>query len=180
MAIIGYARVSSTDQDTSTQVARLKAVGCSVIRSEKVSGKSRVGRDELATILDFIGQGDALVVVKLDRLGRSTRDVLNLVHELDQRGAYLRVLDPDISTDGPMGRTMITVLGMVAEMELGFIQERQKAGIAKAKAEGVYKGRKPIDPASVRAMRTEGRGASEIAKALGIGRASVYRLLSAN
>jgi DNA invertase Pin-like site-specific DNA recombinase len=79
-------------------------------------------------------------VVKLDRLGRSTRDVLNLVHELDQKGAALRVLEPDISTAGPMGKVMLTVLGMVAEMELGFIKERQKAGIEKAKAEASTRG----------------------------------------
>jgi DNA invertase Pin-like site-specific DNA recombinase len=84
--------------------------------------------------MDFIRAGDCLVVVKLDRLGRSTRDVSNLVHELEQKDAHLRVLEPAISTDGPMAKVMLTVLGMVAEMELGFIRERQLAGIAKAKA----------------------------------------------
>jgi DNA invertase Pin-like site-specific DNA recombinase len=90
MSIYGYARVSSSDQSTDTQVQRLKAAGCKVVRTEKISGKSREGRDQLATLLEFIGPGDVLVCVKLDRLGRSTRDVLNLVHELDQKGAYVR------------------------------------------------------------------------------------------
>jgi DNA invertase Pin-like site-specific DNA recombinase len=91
---IGYARVSSGGQSTDTQVERLKAAGCTVIRKESVSGRSRDGRSELNTILEFIQSGDTLTVVKLDRLGRSTRDVLNLVHELEGRGAHLRVLEP--------------------------------------------------------------------------------------
>ena len=140
-SLIGYARVSSTDQSTTLQVARLKEVGCQVIRRESVSGRKRDGRTELATILDFIRPGDTLVVVKLDRLGRSTRDVLNLVHELESKGAHLRVLEPEVSTKGPVGKMVLTVLGMVAEMEVGFIRERQRAGIEAAKARGVYKGR---------------------------------------
>ena len=139
--LIGYARVSTTNQDTSIQSAKLKAAGCTIIRTKRVSGRSREGRGELQSILDFIRSGDTLVVAKLDRLGRSTRDVLNIVHELEQRGALFRVLEPAIETGGPMGRMVLTVLGMVAEMEHGFIKERQKAGIEAAKAKGVYKGR---------------------------------------
>lgn len=178
MSLIGYARVSSTSQDTSTQVERLRKAGCEIIREEKVSGRSREGRTELETILDFIRSGDTLVVVKLDRLGRSTRDVLNLVHELDEKGAFIRILDPDISTEGPMGKVMLTVLGMVAEMELGFIRERQRAGIEKAKAEGIYKGRPvSLDHEKIRAMKSEGMGPTEIAKALGCSRGAVYKAL---
>ena len=113
-SLIGYARVSSTDQSTTIQVARLKKAGCQVIRRESASGRKRDGRTELATILDFIRPGDTLVVVKLDRLGRSTRDVLNLVHELESKGAHLRVLEPEVSTRGPVGKMVLTVLGMVA------------------------------------------------------------------
>src|SRR5438552_2867623 len=109
-SFIGYARVSTVDQKTDTQVEKLKAAGCRVTRAEKASGKARDGRDELQRILDFIREGDTLVVVKLDRLGRSTRDVLNIVHELEEKGASLRVLEPAISTDGPMGRMVLTVL----------------------------------------------------------------------
>ena len=133
MATYEYARVSSSDQSTDTQVQRLKAAGCQVVRTEKLSGKCREGRDQLATLLEFIGPSDVLVCVKLDRLGRSTRDVLNLVHELDQKGAYLRILEPAISTDGSMGKMVLTVLGFVAEMELGFIQARQHDGIERAR-----------------------------------------------
>ena len=88
--LIGYARVSTTGQDTATQEAKLKAAGCTLIRTETISGGSRNGRNELASILDFIRPGDVLIVVKLDRLGRNTRDVLNLVHELEEKeGASL-------------------------------------------------------------------------------------------
>jgi DNA invertase Pin-like site-specific DNA recombinase len=178
MSRIGYARVSTTGQDTATQVARLKAASCDIVREETVSGKSRDGRTELETILSFIQPGDTLVVVKLDRLGRSTRDVLNLVHELDQKGAALRVLEPDISTAGPMGKVMLTVLGMVAEMELGFIKERQKAGIEKAKAEGVYKGRPvTLDHEKIKALHAEGVGATELARTMGCSRGAIYKAL---
>mgnify|MGYP001264945542 CR=1 FL=1 len=178
MTAIGYARVSTTDQSTDNQVRALKAAGCDVIRSEKVSGASRDGRDELANVLDFLREGDTLVVHKLDRLGRSTRDVLNLVHEIEAKGAALRVLEPAIDTAGPLGKMVLTVLGMVAEMERGFIRDRQRAGIEAAKDRGVYRGRPvSIDGDEVRRLRAEGLGASEIAKRLGIGRASVYRVL---
>ena len=165
--LIGYARVSTSDQDTDIQQAKLRDAGCTVIRAEKSSGKTRDGRSELETVMTFMRPGDTLVVVKLDRLGRSTRDVLNLVHELEQRGAALRVLEPAIDTGGPMGKMVLTVLGMVAEMELSFIKDRQRAGIEAAKARGVYKGR-PVtfDHAKIVALRKEGLGATEIARAV--------------
>jgi DNA invertase Pin-like site-specific DNA recombinase len=116
------------------QEATLRAAGCTIVRTEKVSGRSREGRSELEALMDFIRPSDTLVVAKLDRLGRSTRDVLNLVHELEQKRANLRVLEPAIDTGGPMGKMVLTVLGMVAEMELSFLKERQRAGIEAAKA----------------------------------------------
>jgi DNA invertase Pin-like site-specific DNA recombinase len=176
---IGYARVSSLGQDTATQTEKLKAAGCTIIRTEKVSGGSREGRTELASVLEFIRPGDTLTVVKLDRLGRNTRDVLNLVHELEQRGASLRVLEPAIDTGGPMGRMVVTVLGMVAEMELGFIHERQRAGIEAAKAKGIYKGRPAkVDHQRIMELRKQGMGATEIAKAVGCKRGNVYKVLA--
>src|SRR3954468_24158759 len=120
-----------------------------------------------------------LVMVKLDRLGRSTRDVLNLVHDLEARGAVLTVLEPTFSTKDAAGPILVTVLGMVAEIERKFIRERQQAGIEAAKAKGVYKGRKPSVPvAKVREMRDAGQRPTAIAKALGISRMSVHRVLS--
>ena len=121
-----------------------------------------------------------MVVTKLDRLGRSTRDVLNLIHELAERGASLRVLEPAISTDGPIGQMVLTVLGMVAEMELGYIKERQRAGIEQAKAKGIYKGRPvTLDHQAILRMRKEGKGATEIAKAVGASRGAIYKVLNA-
>jgi DNA invertase Pin-like site-specific DNA recombinase len=152
-----------------------------LIRSEKASGKTRDGRDELSTILDFIAAGDMLVVVTLDRLGRATRDVLNLVHEIEQKGAHLRVLEPAIDTAGPMGRMVITVLGMVSEMELGFIHDRQRAGIAAAKKRGVYKGRPPsLDYKRIAELRGQGVGASFIDRELGCSRGAIYKVLGRN
>ena len=178
--LIGYARVSSLSQDTAIQVEKLKAAGCSVIRKEKVSGRSRDDREELARIIDFIRAGDTLVVYKLDRLGRSTRDVLNIVHELETKGAFLRVLEPAISTDGPMGKMVLTVLGMVAEMELGFIKERQRAGIEAAKAAGVYKGRPvSLDHDKVAQLHKDGIGATAIARQMECSRSAVYKVLNA-
>jgi len=180
MTKIGYARVSTTDQDYEGQIERLKAEGCTVIRKEKVSGATREGRDELAAILEFLRPGDELMVTRLDRLGRSTRDVLNIVHECDQRGACLTVLEPHVSTKGDTGRIVLTVLGMVAEMERGFIKARQRDGIAKAKAEGVYKGGKArIDTSKVLSLRQAGKGPSEIAREMGISRMQVHRILKA-
>jgi DNA invertase Pin-like site-specific DNA recombinase len=132
----------------------------------------------LAAILDFIREGDELVCVRADRLGRDTRDVLNVVHELDQRGAFLTVLDPYVSTRGESGRIVLTVLGMVAQMERRFILERQREGIAAAKAKGAYKGgTRRLDREKVMAMRAEGIGPAAIARTLGCSRMQVYRIL---
>lgn len=179
MTRIGYARVSTTDQSLDVQTARLKDAGCEIVRSETGSGKSRSGRTELETIMQFLRSGDELVVLRLDRLGRSTRDVLNLVHELDERGASLRVLEPEVTTAGNMGRMVITILGMVADMELTFIRDRQRAGIEAAKIEGVYKGRKKaVDDEEIRRLVSAGATKAEVARELKISRMTVYRALA--
>jgi DNA invertase Pin-like site-specific DNA recombinase len=178
MTKIGYARVSTDDQDFDGQLAKLKAEGCEIIRSEKVSGASREGRTELQTIIEFLRQGDELIVTRLDRLGRDTRDVLNIIHECEQRGAFVTILDPHVSTRGEMGHLVITVLGMVAQMERRFIKERQREGIQRAKANGVYKGgKRRIDREAVAQMSSEGMKPSEIAAKLGCSRMQVYRIL---
>jgi DNA invertase Pin-like site-specific DNA recombinase len=178
MARIGYARVSSIDQDLDTQLARLKAEGCEVTRSEKVSGATREGRTELATILDFLRPDDELVVTRLDRLGRDTRDVLNLIHECEQKGAFVTVLDPHISTRGEMGHIILTVLGMVAQMERRFIKERQRDGIERAKVKGNYRGgRRRLNYEDVVALHKAGHSPSAIAKVIGCSRMQVYRIL---
>lgn len=178
MSRVGYARVSSVSQDLELQTAQLNAAGCDIVRSETGSGATRDGRSELDTVLQFMREGDELVVHRLDRLGRSTRDVLNLIHELDSRGASLRVLEPEITTAGDMGRMVITILGMVADMELKFIKDRQRAGIEAAKSKGVYKGRrKTVDDADIRQRVANGVPKAQIARDLGVSRMTVYRAL---
>ena len=178
MPRIGYARVSTSSQDLDIQKAKLKAAGCEIVRAETGSGASRDMRTELATVLEFLRAGDELVVHRLDRLGRSTRDVLNLVHELDAKGASLRVLEPEVTTAGDMGRMVITILGMVADMELKFIRDRQRAGIEAAKGRGVYKGRqKRVDDEEIRRLESRGISKTKIARDLGISRMTVYRAL---
>jgi len=179
MTKIGYARVSTIDQDFEIQQQRLKAEGCVIVRAEKVSGASREGRTELATIIEFLREGDELVVTRLDRLGRDTRDVLNIVHECDQRGAYVTILDPHVSTRGEMGHVILTVLGMVAQMERRFLKERQREGIARAKAQGNYKGGKVrLDHLLIRRLHAEGLAVSLIAARAGCSRMQVYRLIA--
>src|SRR3954447_20511496 len=172
------ARVSSLDQDLDIQLTKLKGEGCNIIRSEKVSGGSRDGRAELATVLDFLRPGDELVVTRLDRLGRDTRDVLNLIYECEQKGAFVTVLDPHVSTRGEMGHIVLTVLGMVAQMEQRFIKERQREGIERAKADGIYQGgKRRLNRAKVKALHARGEGPAAIAKALKCSRMQVYRII---
>jgi DNA invertase Pin-like site-specific DNA recombinase len=179
MARIGYARVSTTDQDLDLQLAKLQSEGCSIIRSEKVSGASRDGRAELATVIQFLRPDDELVVTRLDRLGRDTRDVLNLIHDCEQRGAFVTVLDPHVSTRGEMGQLVLTVLGMVAQMERRFIKERQREGIAVAKKRGIYTGgKRRIDRQKVAEMASANLSVSSIAATIGCSRMQVYRILN--
>src|SRR3954471_3776454 len=178
MAMYGYARVSTSDQDLSTQIEALKAAGCETIRDEKRSGTTREGRKELDIILAFLRKGDTLVVTRIDRLARSVADLQDIVRVLKAKGVHLKATEQPIDTSTAAGKAFLDMLGVFAEFETNLRRERQMEGIAKAKAEGVYKGRKPsIDAAQVRALAAEGLGATEIARRLNIGRASVYRML---
>ena len=175
--IYGYARVSTTDRDLAIQHAALTAAGCTEIRAEKVSGTSRAGRVELDALLTFMRKGDTLMVTRIDRLARSIGDLQNIVRVLKKKGVALKATEQPIDTSTAAGKAFLDMLGVFAEFETNLRKERQMEGIAKAKAEGVYKGRKPvIDPAKVRELQSKGRGATEIAAKLGIGRASVYRV----
>jgi DNA invertase Pin-like site-specific DNA recombinase len=179
MTTYGYARVSATDQDLSIQKRALKAAGCGVIRAEKASGTRRDGRTELETLLAFLHAGDILMVTRIDRLARSIRDLQNLVHELKERGVTLKATEQPIDTSTAAGKAFLDMLGVFAEFETNLRRERQMEGIAVAKLRGVYRGRKPsIDAAEVKRLQTEKKlGATAIARQLGIGRASVYRVL---
>ena len=156
----------------------LTAEGCENIRQEKVSGTSVQGRDELKTLLDFVREGDELVVTRVDRLARSIRDLQNIVYELDQKGVVLSATEQPIDIRTSAGKCFLDMLSVFAEFETNLRKERQMEGIAKAKERGVYKGRKPsVDVEKVKELKESGMGASAIAKEMGIGRASVYRAL---
>jgi len=183
--IVGYARTSTAEQEAGleAQVRDLRAAGCERVFAERVSS---IGpRPELEAALTFMREGETLVVTKPDRLARSVADLLGIVARLEAKGVALRVLSmggSEVDTSTPTGRLMLTMLGAVAEFERALMLERQREGIAKAKAEGKYRGRAPTARGKADAvlrMRESGIGPSEIARALGIGRASVYRILAA-
>jgi DNA invertase Pin-like site-specific DNA recombinase len=180
MAKIGYARASTVDQDLDIQLAALKAAGCHPIRAEKRSGTSTQGREELKTILNFIRDGDELVVTRIDRLARSIGDLQDIVRALKAKGAALKATEQPIDTSTAAGKAFLDMLGVFAEFETNLRRERQLEGIAAAKQRGVYKGRPAtIDAKQVIKLKAQGLGATAIAEQLGIGRASVYRLMEA-
>lgn len=177
--LFGYARVSTTDQDLSIQEAALNAAGCTIIRAEKRTGTTTDGRVELRNLIDFTRAGDTIVVTRIDRLARSIADLATIVKELETRRVSLKATEQPIDTSSAAGRAFLQMLGVFAEFETAIRKERQLEGIELAKALGVYKGRKPsIDPARIKNLLAEGKGASEISRILKIGRASVYRLMS--
>lgn len=183
--LLGYARTSTTDQQAglADQQARLTAAGCERVYVEQASAAEGKARPQLDSLLHFLRGGDTLVVLKLDRLARSTLDLLRIVSQLDSAGVSLRVLDlggTDVDTKSPTGRMVLVMLGAIAELERGIMLERQRAGIAAAKAQGKYVGRQPTarrKSADVLRLRAEGNGPADIARLLGIGRSSVYRVL---
>lgn len=178
MSIIGYARVSSTGQSLEVQAEQLRIAGCTKLFEEKVSGTSQQGRAQLAMALDYVREGDTFVVTRLDRLARSMSDLRDIVDRLMAKGVEFKAIQQgaiDTSTSG--GRLMLNMLAAVAEFETDLRRERQMEGISRAKAEGRYRGRpKSIDPSEVRRLLSTGMGATAVAKTLGVGRASVYRV----
>lgn len=182
-AIIGYARTSTTDQEAglSAQIDELNAQGCSRVFSEQVSSVD-ASRPQLKAALDYLRDGDTFIVTRPDRLARGTLDLLNIVDGLTKRGVVVRILSMDLNTGTATGRLVLTVLAGIAEFERSLMLERQRAGIAKAKAEGKYRGRAPTaraKAAEVRKMKADGVSPTEIVKRAGISRASVYRILNA-
>ena len=181
--IIGYARTSTADQRAGLEAQErdLLAAGCERLFIEQVSSVDVVAREQLATALDFVREGDVLVVTKLDRLARSVAHLLDVSGRLKEKGAALRILDLAIDTSTATGELLLTMVGAIAQFERAIMLERQREGIAKAKADGKYKGRKPTAQAKAteaRHLAAEGVRPNEIAKRLGISRASAYRVLS--
>lgn len=177
--LVGYARVSSTGQSLEIQLGALAEAGCEKVFAEKKSGRSKADRVQLQECLDFLREGDTLVVTRLDRLARSVGDLFEIIDRLAAKGAAFRCLQQSgVDTDTSSGRLMLAVLGAVAAFEADIRRERQMEGIARAKVAGVYKGRKPsVDVHRVRELNAAGLGAVAIARELNIGRASVYRVL---
>jgi DNA invertase Pin-like site-specific DNA recombinase len=179
MAIVGYARVSTIDQSLDIQAEQLSVAGVEKLFREKISGVRR-DRPQLAALLDYVREGDSVVVTKLDRIARSTRDLLDIVETLHRKGCAFRVLNINLDTETPTGKLMLTMLGAIATFEREMMLERQAEGIAKAKAEGRYKGRKPTarsQAPAISALSAQGLTKQAIAEKVGIGIASVYRVL---
>ena len=180
MSVVGYARVSTLDQDHTTQIERLKSANCEKIFSEKKSGTSKKGRTALDECIEFMRKGDSLVITKIDRLARSARDLHNIVHDLEKQGISLLVLDQNIDTSTSTGKAFLGMLATFAEFETNIRKERQLEGIAKAKERGVYKGRKATAKAKKAEMLElleQGMSKPKIAKELGVSVASVYNVL---
>ncbi|WP_313040739.1 recombinase family protein [Sphingobium yanoikuyae] len=177
--LVGYARVSTTDQDLTVQLERLSQAGCEKVFSEKQSG-STADRDELQRCIEFVREGDVLLVTRLDRLARSVLDLHVMLSALSGKGVGFRCIDQaGVDTTTSHGKLMLGILGSVAEFETDLRRERQREGIAKAKAQGAYKGGKArIDAQRVNEMLSDGANPSAVARALGISRQSVYRLMS--
>lgn len=181
---LGYARISTDQgQDATSQKIMLEKLGAVVVFVDIGNGSKLTGRDQLEAALRLLDEGDTLLALHPDRLARDTGDLLTIAKRVIEKKAVLRINDPAITLDGSdiMAEVMLTVFGLVGMMEKHFIKARQRRGIEAAKQRGdVYKGRPAtISPDAVRDLRAEGMGATQIAKRLKIGRASVYRLLAA-
>lgn len=182
--LIGYARTSTQDQKYSleAQVAELKAAGCERLYQEEVSSVDSK-REELENALDYIREGDILVVKKLDRLARSVADTVKIQERLEAKKAGLKILDMDIDTTTPSGRLQFNLFAAIAQFEREVMLERQKVGIAKAKADGKYTGRKPTSndkKDKILELALTNKTRQEIADEVGVGIATVYRVLKEN
>lgn len=188
MVMYGYARVSDArSQSLDLQIEALQAAGCTVVRSEKKSGTTREGRAELQTLLDFVREGDVIAVTRVDRIARSIADLQDILRILKTKGVTLKATEQPIDTSTSIGKCLLDLLGIFAELETNLRRERQMEAIrrlkeidrTKPKEERTYRGRPPtIDPQEVRRLKDEGLGATANAQKLGVGRASIYRLLS--
>jgi DNA invertase Pin-like site-specific DNA recombinase len=179
--IIGYARTSTVDQMAGfeSQITELRSISCEKIFQEEVSSVGN--RVQLDAALEFVREGDVLVVTKLDRLARSVRDLMNIIHQLERKQVGLRILNLGMDTKTTTGKLMLTILGGIAQFEREMMLERQREGVAKAKGEGKYTGRKPIDTnrqAAIIRLNAEGLTKVEIANQVGVGEATVYRVLA--
>ena len=182
MRLFGYARVSTSQQSLDLQVKALRNEGVRANRifTDKISGV-HLNREGLQMLRLKVEEGDIILVKKLDRLGRDTADMIQLIKEFDDMGVAIRFLDDGISTEGTMGKMVVTILSAVAQAERQRILERTNEGRLEAKAKGIKFGRKPsVDKEKVRTLRSQGVVATEIARQLNIGRSTVYKVLELN
>jgi DNA invertase Pin-like site-specific DNA recombinase len=183
MGSIGYARVSTADQNADLQHAALTAAGCNRIFTDHGVSGTRASRPELDKMLDHLREGDEVVVWKLDRLGRNTRNLLALIDDLEHRGVHFRSVTEGISTTGPMGRAMLTVMSAFAQLERDQLAERTRAGMAAAAEHGRKAGRREVTAAHMkvkraRDLKAQGLTPADIGKIIGASRATVYRYLN--
>jgi DNA invertase Pin-like site-specific DNA recombinase len=175
---IRYACVSTSDQKLTVQKAALERDGCAIIFEDKRTGTKRNEREQPELALKVLTEGDTLVVTRLDRLGRSMRDLANIVHEIDETGANLRVIEQSVDTGTFAGRAFFGMFAVFAQFETDVRRERQAEGIERAKKAGVYTDGKPrIDRQQVRKLAAASKGPAAIAGDLGVSRMSVYRIL---
>ena len=182
MPVVGYARVSNTGQDLAVQLEKLERAGCKKVFKEKRSGVD-AGRPELKQCLEYLREGDTLLVTKIDRLARSTSDLYRIISDLAERGVAFKVIDdPSIDTTSRTGKLIIGILALIAEFENDIRRERQQDGINKAKAKGVRFGPKPILTAEavqkIKELRVEGLTVPEIIRRTKLSKASIYRALA--
>lgn len=180
-AVVGYGRCSTAEQRAGleAQIAELRAAGCTKVFAEHVSSVDAV-RPKLDEALAFLREGDSFVVTRPDRLARSTKDLLDTVDALTKRGVAVKILSMDLNTANATGRLILTILAGIAEFERSLMLERQRHGIAKAKAEGKYRGRAPTARArskEILALKAQGLGVTEINQRTKVSRSSIYRIL---
>jgi DNA invertase Pin-like site-specific DNA recombinase len=175
-ARIGYARVSTADQNLDAQTAALQAAGCTMVRTETGDGATLAGRPELGTILEFIHPGETLVVTRIDRLARSMRDLQIIVATLKDKGAHLAATEQPVDTSTAAGKAFFDMLGVFAEFETNLRRERQAEGVAAAKQRGAYRDRLPrIDMEGIKYRPAMGLSPTDVARELRVSRGTVYK-----
>lgn len=183
MARIGYARVSTKDQNLDSQIDSLESSGCERIFSEKVSGR-KYNRTELDNCLNYLREGDTLVLTKLDRLGRTTKQLIELSQYLENHKIDLEIIDMNINTKDAMGKMFFTMMSAFAELEANLLSERTKKGLNAARARGKKGGRPKIDVKKADMIRnlykTKEYTGNEIADMVNVSRATVYRVINEN
>lgn len=181
MARIGYARVSTKDQNLDLQIDILKKKKCEKIFSEKASGR-KINRNELDKCLDYMREGDTLVIYKLDRLGRTTKQLIELSQWLDDNGIDLEIIDMNINTQNAMGKMFFTMMSAFAELEANLLSERTRKGLESARARGNFGGRKPMSEEKkvyIKSLYDSKKYTlKEIEKLAGVSKPTIYRILN--